>query len=435
MSSGYHRSVHRFLVVVLGCAGCFDASLTPCGTLSCATTQVCSADQTCVSPDQIAACANVADGAKCTFGAAVGFCHHGTCVTELDTCGDGVARLALDELCDCGSPDLLASPPPGCTGFNSNAPTATCRPDCQRARCGDGIVDTSELCDDGNTLSGDGCRADCQGRFEKLQTPTGIDLLAVVTTDATNAYAFGFQGTAMHYDGVGWTALDLGTTDTLWVAWANGPDEIYVLGSAPPVGTAALFRFDGTTWIKTNPGFSGQVGGVWASSPADIYVALSEGSLFHFNGTTWSAVTTACTVTLSSFAGVVGTSPSNIYFGTDGGLCRFDGSGWSKIDTTGIGHLARTPTGDVVALSSPPQLRRWTGATGGPAIPIPGTAIAVAAVSSTEILVVSTNGLVLSLDDTTWTHLATPTEVSLEAVAATDPTNVFIVGISGTVLH
>jgi len=36
-----------------------------------------------------------------------------------------------------------------------------CRPDCTLRRCGDGILDAGELCDDGNTQGGDGCSADC----------------------------------------------------------------------------------------------------------------------------------------------------------------------------------------------------------------------------------------------------------------------------------
>jgi cysteine-rich repeat protein len=39
---------------------------------------------------------------------------------------------------------------------------ARCRPDCRLPRCGDGFVDAGERCDDGNTLSGDGCASNCQ---------------------------------------------------------------------------------------------------------------------------------------------------------------------------------------------------------------------------------------------------------------------------------
>jgi cysteine-rich repeat protein len=38
-----------------------------------------------------------------------------------------------------------------------------CRPDCTVPRCGDGILDVGEACDDGNQVSGDGCAADCSG--------------------------------------------------------------------------------------------------------------------------------------------------------------------------------------------------------------------------------------------------------------------------------
>jgi cysteine-rich repeat protein len=40
-----------------------------------------------------------------------------------------------------------------------------CREDCRRPRCGDGQLDADERCDDGNTVAGDGCAADCR-RFE-----------------------------------------------------------------------------------------------------------------------------------------------------------------------------------------------------------------------------------------------------------------------------
>jgi len=39
-----------------------------------------------------------------------------------------------------------------------------CRRDCSVPRCGDGRLDGGEVCDDNNTSSGDGCRADCRAR-------------------------------------------------------------------------------------------------------------------------------------------------------------------------------------------------------------------------------------------------------------------------------
>lgn len=39
---------------------------------------------------------------------------------------------------------------------------SACRLDCTVPRCGDGILDGGEICDDGNTAGSDGCSADCQ---------------------------------------------------------------------------------------------------------------------------------------------------------------------------------------------------------------------------------------------------------------------------------
>jgi cysteine-rich repeat protein len=40
--------------------------------------------------------------------------------------------------------------------------STSCRPTCTIPRCGDGILDGGEVCDDGNNLDGDGCSASCR---------------------------------------------------------------------------------------------------------------------------------------------------------------------------------------------------------------------------------------------------------------------------------
>jgi cysteine-rich repeat protein len=43
----------------------------------------------------------------------------------------------------------------------AHATPSPCRTDCTIPRCGDAIVDGGEVCDDGNTVPGDGCGSDC----------------------------------------------------------------------------------------------------------------------------------------------------------------------------------------------------------------------------------------------------------------------------------
>ncbi|APR87747.1 hypothetical protein A7982_13096 [Minicystis rosea] len=45
------------------------------------------------------------------------------------------------------------------TAFNS---PSSCRKDCSIPICGDGVLDGGEVCDDGNTVGGDGCAANCK---------------------------------------------------------------------------------------------------------------------------------------------------------------------------------------------------------------------------------------------------------------------------------
>ncbi len=72
------------------------------------------------------------------------------------TCGNGV--LDTGEVCDDGNAE---------TGDG-------CRDDCTAELCGDGILDAGEDCDDGNNVSGDGCSALCEGVFSDDFSP-GLD--------------------------------------------------------------------------------------------------------------------------------------------------------------------------------------------------------------------------------------------------------------------
>ncbi|MGE5183617.1 MAG: DUF4215 domain-containing protein [Acidobacteriota bacterium] len=97
---------------------------------------------------------DVVKGEQCDAGTMNANTANAPCRTNcvLPKCGDGIVdNITLGEVCDAGA-------------MNSNLPNAACRTNCLPARCGDGIGDTlaGEVCDDGNTTSGDGCSADCK---------------------------------------------------------------------------------------------------------------------------------------------------------------------------------------------------------------------------------------------------------------------------------
>jgi cysteine-rich repeat protein len=94
------------------------------------------------------------------FGRCTPRCPPGTlCDPAWPRCGDGVCSgLESCRLCpaDCDA----CTPVCGDCFCDPGETTATCPGDC--ALCGDGIRQANEACDDGNTVSGDGCSAGCQ---------------------------------------------------------------------------------------------------------------------------------------------------------------------------------------------------------------------------------------------------------------------------------
>jgi len=135
-------AVSGVLCAAIALAGCLDAAVTECadGTL-CPASEVCAPAGGCVDPAQLAACEDHAEGDECTLpGIGNGQCRDGVCVVA--SCGDGV--VDPDEVCDDG---------------NTRSGDG-CRGDCGKFEiCGDGVTDAGEGCDDANLDPADGCDA------------------------------------------------------------------------------------------------------------------------------------------------------------------------------------------------------------------------------------------------------------------------------------
>ena len=82
------------------------------------------------------------------------------------TCGDGVRAGA--EACDSGSAQGTAAAAAGEMGCDASCAVIagyTCKSSAAGksicSMCGNGVREAAELCDDGNTVSGDGCAQQC----------------------------------------------------------------------------------------------------------------------------------------------------------------------------------------------------------------------------------------------------------------------------------
>jgi fibro-slime domain-containing protein len=86
--------------------------------------------------------------------------------TLIEFCGDGVVDLDLGETCDDGNTNAGDGCNPSCQtepNFVCSTPPGGTHEVCvSTVVCGDGKVTGNETCDDGHTVSGDGCSATCQ---------------------------------------------------------------------------------------------------------------------------------------------------------------------------------------------------------------------------------------------------------------------------------
>lgn len=145
MLSGRGVAIGFMLAASLPASACLTSTAVTCDDgRVCADGLVCVA-RGCAAPDDVAACDGRGEGEVCTRdGQPPERCRGGVCVIAI--CGDGV--VDPDEVCDDG--DTLSAD--GCSA------------DCQSDEaCGNGVIDgaVGEFCDDGDPRSGDGCASTC----------------------------------------------------------------------------------------------------------------------------------------------------------------------------------------------------------------------------------------------------------------------------------
>ena len=363
---GYRRhqascnvEVLRGAVLIFLCAGCLDSHLVPCGDLACPQGDECVAG-TCVTPDQLAACAGQVDGTTCTTTAiAVGHCVAGVCRASI--CGDGIVEYG--EACDDGNE------------IGGDGCSATCD---STEVCGNGVVDfrEGEQCDDGNFLSGDGCSSRCIAEASLWQvaspTPISTRYAAGIAYDPTigKVIVFGGAGPGAVFsdtwlwDGTTWALLDPPTSPPARGRAAMTYDPIHhrtvLFGgtNGNKTGFADTWLWDGITWTEASPATSppALIGASLAADPQCGCLVLFGGHTMNdtasamtwlWDGTTWTESTTPAALAARGDAAMAYDATLNaiVLFGGDSSLTgntvfgdtwQWDGTTqtWSSVSPT-----------------------------------------------------------------------------------------------------
>ncbi len=195
-------------------------------------------------------------------------------------------------------------------------------------------------------------------RWSEMELPIDVSgLSAVWGTSVTNVYAVGrkgpypdSEGVVIHYNGSTWqTVMDGGLADNLYAIWGSSASDIYAVGyqrhpdSVYYDRQGVVLHYDGSVWgkIYTIEERSSAICAVWGSSNSDVffdgsysiyddndqYVGRSDDSILHFNGTTWTRMTSSFPV--SDFWG---SSASNVFaLSPNGDVYKYNGTYWAEI--------------------------------------------------------------------------------------------------------
>lgn len=158
----------RTRTLLAACTGALLATLTACGADDSATSDASPVQDAGSGGDATADTSDASVDADGGAGTA-----DGSGASDVSTDGGGAADSASGARCGDGVVQQGEECDDG--EANSDSDADACRRDCRLPRCGDGVVDEGEACDDANRFSGDGCGADCSVEAGPLEREPNDD--------------------------------------------------------------------------------------------------------------------------------------------------------------------------------------------------------------------------------------------------------------------
>lgn len=208
------------------------------------------------------------------------------------------------------------------------------------------------------------------------------------------------------------------------------------------VGGGSVFHFDGTTWTPVwtlGPLYYPTVfRDVWGSSPTDVW-AVGDRVIAHFDGDRWAHY--AVPTNASYLLAVWGASPTDVFaVGQSGAIVHFDGGTWriAREPDTGVtwADVSGTSQGNVFVVGNSRQILHFDGSAwsvqeSGATRPLH----AVWAAGPAGAFAVGDSGTVVHYDGTGWSTMESGTTHALGAVWGRSPTDVYAAGEAGVLIH
>jgi len=198
------------------------------------------------------------------------------------------------------------------------------------------------------------------GTSTTVSLKEGGAYLGVWAENANNVIAVGTGGID-RFDGTSTTSMlspeTLGGL-FLYGVWGADKNNVFAVGDR-----GSIYRYDGATWTRMTNSSTRFLVGIWGSSATNVFAVGQAGTILRYNGSTWSTMTSGTTRRL---LGVWGNG-NNVYaVGDSGTVLRFNGTSWTSIgpgtseDMLGVWGSDGL---DVYVTGSNGSIRRYNGST------------------------------------------------------------------------
>lgn len=232
---------------------------------------------------------------------------------------------------------------------------------------------------------------------------------------------------------------------TLRAVWASSPDNVFAVGDS---GT--VLHYDGTSWKAMSSGTTRDLNAVHGSSADNVYAVGSEATIIRYDGLKWTLIKDcgSCAVAITgvwvNFAGVVitctedgglGITPGQLAGGCGVTLRDMWGNEAVAPDSVDVWAVGvGDPSGSGLEIC---RIFSFKGTFGFGGLPT-GTSSDLHGVWGTsggDIFVVGEGGTIVHYDGIDWSPIASGTSNLLRDVWGSSATDVYAVGDGGTILH
>jgi hypothetical protein len=173
------------------------------------------------------------------------------------------------------------------------------------------------------------------------------------------AVGSGSGATSNRFDGTQWRQFPIPTLEgTMNAVWSFSQTSAIAVGD---FGEWSRFAFGIWTVQQLPSSLGPSMFGIWAASPNFVIAVGEGGTIFRYDGSTWTEMTSSVQGNLRA---VFGTSPTNIIAVGDGGLIlRYDGTVWRRMTspvTTALYGVWMADDNDAVAVGANGVILRYS---------------------------------------------------------------------------